>query len=314
MQDLSTEAILQSIPESLLQTLSELHGHQKSREWLQQLPDQLSAIRKNYGITILPVKHTLSYHLVLPVIYEQAAAILKMSLPNPELSNEIKVTQAVNQRQADALPLCLLANPADGWFILEALEPGAQIHHLPEQEAIAMAAQIMQNLHQVAPPTGLKHIQTWASAFQRLRQAFKGQTGPFRSDWVEQAENVYQSAGQANSQDVLLHGDLHHYNLLQDGSQWRAIDPKGMIGPRYLEPTAFIRNHLPEDPRARLSILKRRIRLFSDFMDLNPQILLQWCFAQTLLSAVWSWEDHGHIGEDELVTCGLLKHLLATNE
>jgi streptomycin 6-kinase len=29
---------------------------------------------------------------------------------------------------------------------------------------------------------------------------------------------------------VLLHGDLHHDNILHDGNAWVAIDPKGLIG------------------------------------------------------------------------------------
>lgn len=41
---------------------------------------------------------------------------------------------------------------------------------------------------------------------------------------------------------VLLHGDLHHYNILQRQSEWLAIDPKGIIGEREFEIGTFLKN------------------------------------------------------------------------
>jgi streptomycin 6-kinase len=29
---------------------------------------------------------------------------------------------------------------------------------------------------------------------------------------------------------LVLHGDLHHDNILNDGNDWLTIDPKGIIG------------------------------------------------------------------------------------
>ena len=56
--------------------------------------------------------------------------------------------------------------------------------------------------------------------------------------------------------DVLLHGDLHHDNILQNGDDearhsfsdggWLVIDPKGVIGESAYEVAAFIRNPMPE--------------------------------------------------------------------
>jgi hypothetical protein len=45
--------------------------------------------------------------------------------------------------------------------------------------------------------------------------------------------------------DLLLHGDLHHSNILASGhGDWKVIDPQGVIGARFLEPARFIENHL----------------------------------------------------------------------
>lgn len=47
----------------------------------------------------------------------------------------------------------------------------------------------------------------------------------------------------SSGEQVLLHGDLHHYNILSSArNSWLAIDPKGGIGEREYEICALMRN------------------------------------------------------------------------
>ena len=48
------------------------------------------------------------------------------------------------------------------------------------------------------------------------------------------------------TKEVLLHGDLHHDNILQNGYGWLAIDPKGFIGDLAFEPAAYLFTPIPE--------------------------------------------------------------------
>lgn len=62
----------------------------------------------------------------------------------------------------------------------------------------------------------------------------------------------------AASQDetTLLHGDLHHYNVLSDVRRgWLAIDPKGVIGEVEYEAGAIFRN--PNEMPDLFTIAKR---------------------------------------------------------
>jgi streptomycin 6-kinase len=46
----------------------------------------------------------------------------------------------------------------------------------------------------------------------------------------------------------LLHGDLHHWNILKNSSGgWKVIDPQGVIGPAFFECGRFIENHVIDD-------------------------------------------------------------------
>ena len=46
---------------------------------------------------------------------------------------------------------------------------------------------------------------------------------------------------------VVLHGDLHHFNILAAERQpWLAIDPKGVVGEPVYETGALLRNPWPD--------------------------------------------------------------------
>lgn len=93
--------------------------------------------------------------------------------------------------------------------------------------------------------------------------------------------------------NVLLHGDLHHDNILQNGSDWVVIDPKGVIGESAYEVAAFIRNPMSEllTHNDAPNILLNRIARFAEALELPSQRILDWCFVQAVLAWVWSIED-----------------------
>ena len=60
---------------------------------------------------------------------------------------------------------------------------------------------------------------------------------------VERAQRLYVGLCASQTSTRLLHGDLHHYNILRDGDRgWVAIDPKGVVGEVEYEIGAALRN------------------------------------------------------------------------
>ncbi len=87
---------------------------------------------------------------------------------------------------------------------------------------------------------------------------------------------------------VVLHGDLHHDNLLRaERAPWLAIDPKGFMGEAGFEIAAFLRNPAPRP----LAVLSRRVDILTDLLGLDRGRVREWCFAEAMLNATWS---HGH--------------------
>jgi streptomycin 6-kinase len=63
---------------------------------------------------------------------------------------------------------------------------------------------------------------------------------------VRQAKEIY--ATMHPSDTTLIHGDLHHHNLLRHGDGWVVIDPKPMVGEPEFDVPTFLWNpigHMP---------------------------------------------------------------------
>ena len=84
------------------------------------------------------------------------------------------------------------------------------------------------------------------------RRVTRGQTFPWIGDrvprWLDQAGD-HELVSRARERfralaprddDVLLHGDFHHHNIIRRGDQWVAIDPQPITGEREFDvPTLF---------------------------------------------------------------------------
>ncbi len=157
-----------------------------------------------------------------------------------------------------------------------------------DDEATAVLCETAMRLH--APrakpaPEALVPLDSW---FHALDVAARRDGGVFA------AAQPFAARLLAEPRDiVVLHGDLHHDNVLDGGDRgWLAIDPKGLIGERGFDYANLFRN-----PTAELAlapgIMERRVAVVAETARLEPVRLLQWVFAYAALGAAWSL-DSGH--------------------
>jgi streptomycin 6-kinase len=90
---------------------------------------------------------------------------------------------------------------------------------------------------------------------------------------------------------VVLHGDMHHGNVLNFGSRgWLAIDPKGLVGERYFDYANIFCN--PDHETATMpGRLAHQLRVVADAAHLERRRLLAWVVAWAGLSAAFSLDD-----------------------
>jgi streptomycin 6-kinase len=137
-------------------------------------------------------------------------------------------------------------------------------------------------------------------------------SGPLPIGLVDQAEALFAELIASMSEPVLLHGDLHHENILSANRQpWLAIDPKGLMGEPAYETGALLRNPMPRllNMDRPGQVLARRIEQLSDHLELDRARIRGWALAQAVLAASWTLEDHGRDWEPWIVCAELLAAL-----
>src|SRR5262245_28817880 len=183
---------------------------------------------------------------------------------------------------------------AGGALLLERLSPGTSLTSLvvsgADHRATGILTDVMRRMSPRPPPTEATTVEDWGKGFAR-HAARRDSSIP--QPLLEEAERLYFSLCRSQSRVRLLHGDLHHDNVLHDsGRGWVAIDPKGVVGELEYEVGAALRNPRPHralfaDP----SIIVGRVDRLARALDLDAGRILAWAFAQAVLSVVWTVED-----------------------
>jgi streptomycin 6-kinase len=238
--------------------------------------------------------------------------VLKVGFPGRELRTEIA---ALRLYDGHGIAQLLDADAASGALLLERLMPGTPLARLGDDaEATSIAAQVMRQLWRPVPPDhAFPTVADWAAGLGRLRARFGGTTGPLPAPLVEQAEQLFAELIRSMGAPVLLHGDLHHDNILMAQRQpWLALDPKGVVGEAVYETGALLRNPAGRvlqapDPRG---MMARRIDQLAAELGFDWERIRSWGLAQAVLSAWWSIEDHGYGWEDAIAYAEILAGLV----
>ncbi len=276
----------------LVEMVTQHHG-QPGAAWVSRLPHALATCTERWRVRRLaPVHVSRSTYVATGIRTDGKPVVVKAAFPDDGLAGEVDALQAFGGRGAVRL---LEADLEQGVLLLERLEPGTSLRSVDDdQRATAIAAQLMPQLWCQPPPdTAFPTIDDWACGLRQLRQKYDGGTGPLPARLVDTAEGLFPELVASMASPVLLHGDLHHDNILAAQREpWLAIDPKGLVGEPAYEVGAFLRNPLPTllsavDPRR---LLSRRIDQFVEELGLDRGRVVGWALAQAVLAAWWSLE------------------------
>ena len=121
------------------------------------------------------------------------------------------------------------ADKDKGMLLLERLQPGTMLVTIKNDErATRIAAGVMGLIQQPAPPDGdFIPLQNWFDGLKGLRARFNGGTGPFPERTVQIVEEMIPQIFAEERPQVLLHGDFHHYNILNSERGWLEAPNKG---------------------------------------------------------------------------------------
>jgi len=298
------------LPKDFVQTIVEVWG-EEGEAWLARLPAAVAECEGRWSLEVEPPFPNLSYNYVAPATTRDGReVVLKLGVPRAELVTEIEALRLYDGRGMVQL---LDADVEQGILLLERLRPGSDLHELGDDEkATEIAAGVMRRFWRPLPENHpFPSVHDWAEGMKRLRAEFAGGTGPFPKRLVETAEGLFAELLGSMDELVLLHGDLHHYNVLsaereplrqaqglhrenRGGRLWLAIDPKGIVGEPAYEPGAWLRNPLDLTSWPDVQqVTARRVDQFAEILQLDRQRIIGWGIAQDVLSAWWDYEDFG---------------------
>ncbi|CAM2952593.1 Aminoglycoside/hydroxyurea antibiotic resistance kinase [Legionella steigerwaltii] len=221
---------------------------------------------------------------LLPVSHKGSSAMLKIALSNEERNGgalmvwwEGEGAARIFEYKDDAL----LMERAVGKRSLVCMTKTGQ-----DDEASKIICDVVSRLHaknKKPLPATLVPLTTW---FRSLHSAAIERGGIFTH-----AARVARELLQNPQETVVLHGDIHHQNILDSGTHgWIAIDPKGLLGERGFDYANIFCN--PDwDIAARPGRLARQATVVAEAAGLERSRLMKWILAYAGLSAAWSLED-----------------------
>jgi streptomycin 6-kinase len=231
---------------------------------------------------------TQTSHL-LPVRYKDNPCMLKIALVEEEQIGSQLMAWWNGQGAAKVFlqnENAILMERATG---SRSLKEMARSHQ--DDEATAIICSVVAKLHSVSHkplPEKMVPLSRW---FKSLEMIAGKQEGLLKNAWF-----TAQYLLQKPQEITILHGDIHHQNILDFGRHgWLAIDPKGLLGERYFDYANIFCN--PDEKTAtKTGRLEKQARLISELAKLNYQRLLQWILAYAGLSAAWHLEEGSNAG------------------
>ena len=221
---------------------------------------------------------------LLPVRWGGAPAVLKVARESEEKFGSVLMSWWDGDGAAR-----VFAHDADA-VVLERAQGRRSLAQMARSgrdgEATRIICGVIARLH--APrATPLPHLIPLQHWFKELEPVAAAQGGILRR-CAETARSLLAAERDAG----VLHGDIHHDNILDFGPRgWLAIDPKRLHGERSFDYANLFCN--PEhDPGLAVSRFAHRVEIVAEAAQLERRRLLQWILAWAGLSAAW-WIGDG---------------------
>ena len=271
------------------------------------VPDQVSEAERRWSLSVQERLDSSFNYVARASHAELGEVVVKLGAPGIEFVSELEALRLYGGQGAVRV---LKADPVNGAMMLESVRPGSALSNVrSDEEATSIATSVMRSLWR---PVREQHPFAALSEFEGgvewLRSCLANQRSPIPTTLVSRAEGLLRELASGQAKSVLLHGDLHHDNILSAGrGRWLAVDPKGVVGDPTYDVGPFLYNRLFATDRP-VSVLKRRVDQMSEELGFERDRIVGAAIPRAVLAA-WPVGSSGEPWRDALRCAELLAGL-----
>jgi streptomycin 6-kinase len=272
--------------------------------WLQRLPIFIQELEQQWDVRFVKPVAELSFNFVglVNCNSNNQMAIIKTAPTGEHLVNEVHCMLCFS----NATPRVYKHDEERFAFLMEYITPGYSLKKFLKNENDIVATRIIaQTIKELQKNQQKKYT------FKHLSDLvgdLKSLYGHMDAKLLAKAGSLFSELTADRSNDVVLHGDLHHDNIIRSGSSWKVIDPHGYLGDPVAEVGVMIRNPMDSFPNdvSPAQVVETRLNILKEELPFDPQKIKAWSFVMTILSAAWNMHDFNHLAESEIELASLI--------
>lgn len=189
-----------------------------------------------------------------------------------------------------------------GLLLEECILPGTPLRNLNNlDQRLNIFCDLFLDLH--VPPSHDSSAPTYLNWVQKISHFMQHQENYYHlAQHMKRAETLCQQLFDTYPQRLLLHGDLHHDNiLLNQNGNYTLIDPKGVIGPTFFDIPRFILNEMGASnnetimgliSNQSLQQINYILTYLSEKLNLEEKLLKQCFYIEACMAQCWNVEDN----------------------
>ena len=270
--------------------------------WVDRLPALVRDLLDEWDLTVDGALMNGFCSLVVPVLTADGErSVLKLHTDADADESDFEHL-ALQHWHGNGTVLLLRADPRRRAMLLERLHP-RDLTTIGDREACEVVGGLYGRIHVPALPqlrTITSYVERWTADLVALPR-----DAPIPRRLREQCVSLVRDlVADPASVGVIIHGDLHHHNVLAaDREPWLVIDPKPMSGDPHYEPAPMLWNRWDEivAGNAREN-LRRRFHTLVDVAGLDEDRARDWVVVRMVHNMSWAVID-GDPDEDYLTMC-----------
>ena len=252
--------IIKKVDQATKELLAAVNG--KTSLWIREDPELIGGLRLRIGDTVYDA--TVAEELYQleqrvsrePITTDETARELLREFggitnsfePKVEFDEDVKEIMSLIQFQGENFCKLYEYSLEDKVYIMERIIPADTLYESAgRDERIKIVGAIFKVLHKPGLPDSI--FPTYTEWFEAGKEGTKNRKDCEElRQYLESAESMLKDICRKYSRNVLLHGDLHHENILKnENGSYTVIDPKGVAGDPVFDLSRFILDEFRDD-------------------------------------------------------------------